>query len=276
MEIKRDKVVGGLVIFTIILGLIIIVYALVQKEDDLAFEPISVSYARSNEGPTIIEDSKEDIEEKITTTLDFSKKLESEMQSTFDKIEEQRQKEEVELEEQRRIERERLDKEREELQRKNQQAVRKVSVSGNFANLNLKSKTNFDVETYRQMLKGTNLEQIAEALVECEELYSVNGLFMASLAALESGYGTSNMAITKNNITGFQAYDNATHMAKSFSSYSDCILHTAKHLSDNYLNEGGKYYNGYTLSGVNVKYSSSDEWGNKINNIMISMIEKIK
>lgn len=284
MEIKRDKVVGGLVIFTIILGLIIIAYTLVQKEDDLAFEPMSVSYARSNDKPIILEESKDEVEEKVTTTLDFSKKLESEMQSTFDKIEEQRKKEEAELEEQYRIERERLEKERKELikkeeaklQRKNQQIARKVSVNGHFANLNLKSKTNFDAETYRRILEGTNLEQIAEALVECEELYNVNGLFLASLAALESGYGTSNIAITKNNITGFQAYDNATHMAKIFSSYSDCILHTAKHLSDNYLNEGGKYYNEPTLAGVNTKYSSSDEWGNKINNIMIKMIEKIK
>lgn len=88
MEIKRDKIVGGLVVFTIILGLIIVVYTLVQKEDDLAFEPMSVSYARNNDKPIILEENKDEVEEKVTTTLDFSKKLENEMQSTFDKIEE--------------------------------------------------------------------------------------------------------------------------------------------------------------------------------------------
>lgn len=288
MKKRKFEIVDiGVFVVIALAAVLIYLYGTEDSQPEVSVTPVTTTYAESDKEFLLEDINKPDDDEELDETskavLLFSQNLESEMQSTFDKMEKQREKERQEDEARRKAKRKEEEKRERELE-KQKAKKSKVKVahlsrgmdSGrNFANLNLNSKTNFSEEVFRQMLSDTNLEQIAGALVKCEENYNVNGLFLASLAALESGYGTSNIARSKNNITGFQAYDSATHMARRFTSYSDCILYTAKHLSEHYLDEDGKYYNGPTLSGVNSRYSSSNEWANKINKIMVSMLDKL-
>lgn len=125
------------------------------------------------------------------------------------------------------------------------------------------------------LLEGTNLSGLEYEFLKAQSEYDVNVVFLISLAALESSWGTSNMAINKNNLFGFCAYDNNTSKAKTFKSKSDCIMHVTKYISENYLTEGGKYYNGVTLKAVNKKYSSSEEWSKKVATIMDIQYKKL-
>ena len=150
------------------------------------------------------------------------------------------------------------------------------SNSRNVYSWSLRNLTGLTEDEYRKILEGTDLISLASELPRIEKQYQINGLFLLSLAALESGYGTSSIARSKNNITGFQAYDSATHMAKVFDSYADCIEYTAAYLDENYLSEDGKYHKGHTINALNYYYSSSDQWGAKISHIMKKSLDKLK
>ena len=50
------------------------------------------------------------------------------------------------------------------------------------------------------------------------------------------------------------------------------LLYNANYVRERYLEESGMYYNGSTLTGMNVKYASDKGWAKKIAGIM----ERIK
>ena len=100
------------------------------------------------------------------------------------------------------------------------------------------------------MLKGTKLEGIEQALLNAEKEYNVNAIFLTSIVANESGWGTSKRAQTQNNLTGYAVYHDLSR-GTTFSSKDQCIYGTAKLLANNYLNPNGKYYNGTSIYDVN-------------------------
>lgn len=107
-----------------------------------------------------------------------------------------------------------------------------------------------------------------------EELYGVNSLFLIGLTRLESANGTSKLAIERNNISGFTAYDGSVNKHSTyFDSKHECIIKTAKWISEEYLSDDGKYYNGLSLWDINKNYASDSKWSNKINNIISKMIK---
>ena len=70
-------------------------------------------------------------------------------------------------------------------------------------------------------------------------------------------------------------------------SYEYGIRVLAKVLSKYYLNEPGTpifdgeiatgtYYNGPTVSGVNIRYATDMNWATKVYNIMLSLYEKLQ
>lgn len=130
-------------------------------------------------------------------------------------------------------------------------------------------------------------ENNAGVFYEIEEKYNINGIFVASIAIHESGWGTSNIALQKKNLFGYGSYDSSAFSSSyTFESYQYGIETVAKVLSKYYLNEqgtqiydwetaAGTYYNGPTLKGVNTRYASDQEWAEKVYNTMVSLYQRL-
>lgn len=102
------------------------------------------------------------------------------------------------------------------------------------------------------------LSEYSNLFIYCESEYGVNAVLMASLAALESGWARSDLAVDKNNLFGWKRYDGEY---AAFESKEQCILEVAEAISENYLSETGAYYTGDTLvENVAEYYSPSEEW----------------
>lgn len=102
------------------------------------------------------------------------------------------------------------------------------------------------------------LADYADLFVECENEYGVNAVLLSSLAALESGWARSDLAVDKNNLFGWKRSDGEY---AAFKSKEQCILEVAESISENYLSETGAYYTGDTLvENVAEYYSPSEEW----------------
>lgn len=122
------------------------------------------------------------------------------------------------------------------------------------------------VEDVQFILEGTALEELAAYFIEAEQEYQVNAIFIISICALESGWGTSDRAIYDNNLTGFGVYSDDSEGINSDTKRGNILL-TAKTLHNNYLTEGGSCYNGVSVEAVSIKYCASDTWAGKITNI---------
>ena len=125
------------------------------------------------------------------------------------------------------------------------------------AKLDLTTPSGFSAEELSKGLRG-ELSFLAEEFVAAEENYGVNALFLCAVSALESGWGR--YCFRKNNIFGWSG--------KDFETKAECIDFVASKIAEHYLSEEGKYYNGKTVSGVNVCYNGTDFWKNKVAGIM--------
>ena len=142
-------------------------------------------------------------------------------------------------------------------------------------NMDLRLKSKYSAQDYNKMLSGTSLQGLGVAFKECDDI-GINSLFIVALACHESNYGRSALSRDKNNIFGFRAYDRDPYnSAMSFSSKEECIRHVSKFLCDNYLNESGMYFNGYTMLSINVKYASDSRWAEKIYKIMEDLQKRV-
>lgn len=130
-------------------------------------------------------------------------------------------------------------------------------------------------ENEKKDKKGTFKEN-AKFFYYVEQVYGINGVFVAALGIHESGWGTSRIATNKKNLFGYGAYDmNAYASAYEYNGYAAGIDMIARVLMKNYLNPKGtsiyngevatgKYYNGSTVSGVNKKYATDTNWANAV------------
>lgn len=99
-----------------------------------------------------------------------------------------------------------------------------------------------------------------QALVDAENAYDLNALFILAHADVESAHGTSDYATTRNNLFGFNAVDSDPDLASAYSSQAVSVHDYADFLSKNYLYEGQQYWGGSaTPHGVFVHYSSSHD-----------------
>ena len=126
-----------------------------------------------------------------------------------------------------------------------------------------------------------------KAFYDAEIKYGINGVFLTSIAIHESGWGTSSIAVNKHNLFGYGAYDSSPYeSAVTFSSYSDGIDTVAKWLVSNYLNPAGtmlksgemalgRYYNGPSVKGVNVRYASDLDWGESVFSTMKNLYSEL-
>ena len=148
-------------------------------------------------------------------------------------------------------------------------------------NMQLNKPSGLSLEQFKKVLsddKDTNkiFEKNAEYFYYIEKQYNINGIFVAAVGIHESAWGTSQIAIQKNNLFGYGAYDsNPYNGAYTFSTYSESIDLLARVFVKYYLNPAGTsiyggekavgtYYNGATLNGINTKYASDKNWTNSV------------
>lgn len=99
-----------------------------------------------------------------------------------------------------------------------------------------------------------------QALVDAENAYDLNALFILAHADVESAHGTSNYAETRNNLFGFNAVDSDPDLASSYASQAVSVHDYADFLNTHYLHAGQEYWGGAsTPHGIFVHYSSSHD-----------------
>lgn len=152
-----------------------------------------------------------------------------------------------------------------------------------FQYLPARSKTSLTASQFdqytNQMVSSGKLLNIGSSLISNQNTYGVNALIMYANAALESGWGQSQIAINRNNLFGHGAVDsNPYYGANGYASVDDCIKYHAKmFISEGYCDPkdySGRYYGshlGDKESGINVKYASDPYWGEKIAHICWSV-----
>ena len=148
--------------------------------------------------------------------------------------------------------------------------------------MELNKSTGLTLKDYQKIFtdipNDTNgiFEENAEVFYNMDKKYNVNGIFIASIAIHESGWGTSQIAEDKNNLFGYGSYDETPYESSyEFTSFADGIETVTKSLVKYYLNPTGTkiydgetasawYYNGPTVDGVNQRYASDPDWHTKV------------
>lgn len=135
--------------------------------------------------------------------------------------------------------------------------------------------------------KNKIFEQNAEVLYKAEQKYKINGIFLAAIGIHESAWGTSKLAVDKNNLFGYTAYDRDPYnSATTFENYESAINTVAEALSTKYLHVAGTaisdgitatgiYFNGTTAKSVNMRYASDENWSNKVFSYMQYLYSKL-
>lgn len=138
---------------------------------------------------------------------------------------------------------------------------------------NLTELSNLTQEQIYKILEGTRLQCLSEYYYEYEKIYKVNALFVISLTSLESGYGTSKLARTHNNIAGYRGSKRWTY----FNSWHDCLNEVYRLISQEYLNPNGKFYSGLDIKSINSKYCGNTyQWSTDINAIAHKYLKRLK
>lgn len=140
---------------------------------------------------------------------------------------------------------------------------------------NLRLQTSSSAADINRALEGTGLSGLGEQIKKAEHRYGVNAWFLTALAAHESGFGTSKIAMDKNNLFGFMAYDSSPYRsAMSFKNRGEGINHVANYISNQYLKVGGAHFSGITIDSVGKSYATDKKWADKISLIMNNLIKK--
>lgn len=157
------------------------------------------------------------------------------------------------------------------LYKKHQEEIRPVSYNKS----NVTSKSYASANDLEKVLAKTGLQGLGYAYVQAEKEYGVNAIFLLSITALESGWGTSNRARRDNNLSGFEVY-NARSRGAVFSSKEESIMTTARLLSTHYLVKDGKNYHGLSARAVNIDYCpDGGYWSGKVNEIASEIVSRI-
>jgi beta-N-acetylglucosaminidase len=123
-----------------------------------------------------------------------------------------------------------------------------------------------EVDAY---LISTPLWGIGKDLMQVADENKVNPIYILAHIIHETGWGESKIFLEKNNLFGFGACDNnPLALAISFGSIKECLEKVVKYIAREYLNEGGKFYAGPNLIGLNRHYATDKSWCFKIMALM--------
>jgi len=121
----------------------------------------------------------------------------------------------------------------------------------------IKPFVNYQVSDIAKLLQY-NLKGLEEAFWNAGYHWDIDCLHIIAHAVLESDWGRSWIARSKNNLFGWRAYDSSPYSsAHQLQNYEHCIMAWADWWNSTYLIKSGKYYNGCNEKGVNVKYATS-------------------
>lgn len=127
----------------------------------------------------------------------------------------------------------------------------------------------------------------AEYFYYIEKQYGINGIFVAAVGIHESAWGTSNISKNKKNLFGYGAYDSdPSGSAYTFQSYAEGIDLVSRVFVKYYLNPPGtpiyggetatgSYFEGATLTAVNKRYASDQNWANAVYKWMTYLYNKL-
>lgn len=125
-------------------------------------------------------------------------------------------------------------------------------------------------DAYTESKRGgrtSKMSGIGSSFLSNETPYGANAGMMYAVASNESAYGTSSIAINKNNLFGHAAYDSdPSGSANGYSSPAYSIFyHASQFISRGYLDPHDWRYEGSHLGdkagGINVRYASDPYWG---------------
>ncbi|MGA2873210.1 MAG: glucosaminidase domain-containing protein [Candidatus Dormibacteria bacterium] len=146
---------------------------------------------------------------------------------------------------------------------------------------NLTLPSGISLGQVQALLQGSPLEADASYFIQAEQANHVSAIYLVADAVLETGWGTSDLYTNKHNLFGFGADDANPYVdGDTFTSDQDCISYVSWFVSVYYLTppgsqvagygglggtvETGQFYNGPTVTGMNVDYASDPDWANKI------------
>ncbi|MGX8834730.1 dockerin type I domain-containing protein [Amedibacillus sp. YH-ame6] len=141
--------------------------------------------------------------------------------------------------------------------------------------LSHRSISNFtaaDLNNYFISKKGSGLTSAmrnqGQAFINAQNKYGVNASLMYGTAINESGWGTSDYSLDRNNLFGHNAVDSNPNLATHYATLEDCIkAHAFSYISSGYLNPADYRYRGPHLgnkyAGVSSKYASDPYTGEK-------------
>ncbi|SHJ88924.1 peptidoglycan-binding protein [Alicyclobacillus tolerans] len=116
---------------------------------------------------------------------------------------------------------------------------------------------------------GSPMTGLGTVFMQAQNTYGVDANYLVSHAILESAWGKSQIALAKNNLFGYGAYDsNPGNDAGMFPSEAYAIRFQAWEVRNNYLDPSGSLYVSPTLTGMNVNYATDPNWATDIGNLM--------
>ena len=140
--------------------------------------------------------------------------------------------------------------------------------SGNFTELtSMHSSSGLSREDIELLLKGSNIEQCANTIYECEKIYGVNAYFALGIAKLESGWGKSDAAIYRNNLFGIMG----SNGLKYFDSKEECVEYWFDLISGYYFGNDM-----YCPKTIGVKYCVETDWAPYIAGLMNEICQKLE
>ncbi len=127
-------------------------------------------------------------------------------------------------------------------------------------------------------VKSGVLNGQGQLFVDAGKKYGVNALYLAAHAIHESGFGTSQISLGKNNLFGFGSYDTTPYIASyKFMSVQENVEYIARSIKSTYLNPSNWKYHGAYLGfstkdmnnvrmdaaseGMNFYYATDPNWG---------------
>jgi len=112
----------------------------------------------------------------------------------------------------------------------------------------------------------TPLPPLGAAFMRAERDTGINARYLVAHAILETGWGTSWIALQKHNLFGYGAFDrDPARYALRFPSFAAGISYVADEIRAAYLSPDGRWWRGFpTLRGVNRFYASDPFWADKI------------
>ena len=127
----------------------------------------------------------------------------------------------------------------------------------------------------RNDYSGSAINNKGYAFVDNGDEYGFNAALLYALSCQESAYGTSDYAVYRNNLFGWNAYDDSPNNASYFSSVDVAIKEMMGRNLRRYADFSDSRFNGAYVgnkgSGFNLKYASDPYWGMKIGAIYYNL-----